>query len=119
MAPTAARLAFLAQEWREVSSEDSSVQTKHLLALQTVEETILQVEANAQSEVNRRQTLRGVKRDRFELVVPLDDDTQDIDLGDVIKVTHARYGLSGGKLFRVLEVQPNARKKQVTFIIWG
>ena len=117
--PAISRLAFLANEYREASSTDASVQTAHLLAPQIVEDSCLTVEADALAEAARRQTLRGVKRDRIEITVPLDDDTDELDLGDVILLTHDRYGLDAGKQFVVLGVQPDAAAHTVTLTLWG
>ena len=99
MTLTQARIAFLANEWREASSTDAGVQTAHLLAPQVVEESCLVVEADA--------------------IVELNDDTDELDLGDVITLTHSRYGLSAGKQFTILDVQPNAREHTVTLTLWG
>ena len=119
MALTQARVAWLAREWREAVDTDAAVQTAHLLAPQTMEESLLTTEANALSEAARRQTLRGVTRDRLEIVVGLDDDTQELDLGDVVTLTHSRFGLSGGKQFTILGVRPDAAQHRVTLTLWG
>ena len=119
MAITVARVAWLANDWREAVAEDAAVQTAHLLAPQIVEELYLTVAANAQSEATRRQTLRGVKRDRLEIEVGLTDETDELDLGDVITLTHTRHGLSAGKQFVILGVRPNAAAHTVTLTLWG
>ena len=75
MSVTVARRAFLAAEWREARFTDASVQTAHILAPSVTEDTYLTVFADALAEATRRQTLRGVQRDRFEITVPLDAET--------------------------------------------
>jgi len=117
--PTAARIAWLSKTWREASATDAAVQTAHLLAPQTVEESLLTTVADAQAEADRRQTLRGVKRDRLEIVVPLDDETDELDLGNVVGLTHSRYSLSGGKQFVILGVRPDAARQTATLTLWG
>ena len=119
MPVTSARLAFLSSTWREAAAVDNAVQIPHLLAPQTTEESLLTDETDAQAEADRRQTIRGVRRDRFEIVVPLDETTDVIDLGDVVSLTHSRYGLSAGKLFRVLGVDPHASKRTLKLTLWG
>ena len=41
------------------------------------------------------------------------------DLGQVIELTHARYGLDGGKFFRVTGVEPNAERRRLLQSVWG
>jgi hypothetical protein len=113
-----ARRAYLAKGWREVADTDSAVQTVHLLAGQVVEESLLAEEADAQAEVERRQTLRGVVRRLFEAVVPLTDDTEDVDLNDVLELTHSRYGLSAGASFRVIGHRLDAAKRELALDIF-
>ena len=119
MALTQARVNWLAKEWREKSNTDSGVLTAHLLAPQTVEESLLVSAADASAEAARRQTLRGTQRDRLEIVLELSDETDELDLGDVITLTHSRYGLSAGKQFVILGVQPDAANHRVTLTLWG
>jgi len=117
--PTAARLAFLAEEYREAVDTDASVQTAHLLSPQIIQESTLTVEANAQAEATRRLALRKVQRNRYEFKVPMIDETELIDLGDIIDLTHTRFGLTGTKKVVVLGVEPNAKSKRITLNVWG
>ena len=119
MTLTLARVAWLQNDWREASATDAAVQTAHILAPQTVEDSCLTVEADALAEATRRQALRGVKRDRLEIEVALNNEMDELDLGDVITLTHDRYGLSAGKQFTILGVQPNAREHSLTLTLWG
>ena len=75
--------------------------------------------ADAQTECTRRQTLRGVRRRRWEVVVPVDGLYAAPDMGNVIKITQSRFGLSGGKLFIVLGIEPNAARREARLTIWG
>jgi hypothetical protein len=113
------RRVFLGTEWREATAQDGAVLAAHPLAPQTVEESLLRNVEDAQAEANRRQTMRGQHRDRFELVLQLNDETETLELGDVIRLTHSRYGLSGGRLFRIIGVDPDARARTLTLTVWG
>jgi hypothetical protein len=113
-----ARRARLAKEWLEVSSADTDVQDAHLLAPETIEDSLLYAVSGASAEAARRQTLRGIRGDRFTLQVPLNDETESLDLGDVIELSHPRFGLENGKLFRVLSVDPDANQRSITLGIW-
>lgn len=113
------RRAYLATEYREATAQDTAVLNGHLLAPQDSRDTLFQVAADALEEATRQQVMRGIQRHQFELVVALNDDTDGLDLGDVISLTHSRYGLSGGKLFRVIGLEPNARDRELTIRAWG
>jgi hypothetical protein len=117
--PTVARRAFLSAEWREATSTDAAVKTAHPLAPQVIEETLLVATADAQDEADRRQVLRGVRRDMLSVALDLNDETSVIDLGAVVQVTHARFGLAAGTLFRVVGVEPDAANQVVTLTVWG
>ena len=117
--PTPARVAFLSAEWREAIAEDLAVLVTHRLAPQTVEESCLTTAADGLTEATRRQTVRGVRRDRLELVIALTATTAAIDLGDTIKLEHSRYGLTAGKNFLVLGIMTDAANESVTLTCWG
>ena len=116
---TDARRAFLAAEWRETADSDAAVKTAYLLAGDLVEETLFTVAADALAEAQRRQVIRETRRRMFEVTVQLNDDTDGLDLGDVVTLKHARFGLSAGVDFRIIGVEPDAAKGRVTFIVWG
>lgn len=121
---TAARREAIANEWREAKATDATVQTTHLQAVQTEENTCFAAETDAQSEATRRQDLRGVQRDLFLVTVELNDDTDAVDLNQVIELSHPRFGLSvvgsdDGGLFRVTEISANGEDKEIEFTVWG
>lgn len=114
-----ARKVFLASEWLEAKAEDAAVQTIHSLAPQTVEETLLLSASDAATEASRRQTLRGVQRHRYEAVLQLNDETDALDVFNLVALQHARYGLSAGVNFWVIGVKPDARARTLTLTLWG
>lgn len=121
---TDARKAAIAAEWREAVSTDSAVQAKHLLSPEIAEDSLYTTEADALAEAARRLTLRKVRRDRFELRVPLTNETDEIDLGQVINLDHPRHGLNivgsdDGKPFVVIGVEPDAMAHSLTLNVWG
>jgi len=113
-----ARRGQLAKPWREALAEDADVLEAHPLALQTVEDSLLATEAEAQGEATRRQALRGTRRDTFRFKVDLNEDTEALELLDVIDLTHSRYGLSSGELCRVIGTEPDARAGKITLTAW-
>ena len=115
---TEARRSVIAQEWRDARYTDATVQTKHLLAAEIIVETGIVSAANALTEATRLQVLRGTRRDRFEFVVPQDDETILLDLNNVVSITHPRYGLDTGPLARLIGIEPNAQEKTLRLTGW-
>lgn len=118
-AVTQARRNLVGLEWREAIATDTDVQRVHLLAPQQVDDSLLTSEADALAEVVRRLALRKVRRDVFELLVEASPANVAVDLGDVVSLTHSRYGLSGGVLFRVIGIEPNPSDRTVRLTAWG
>lgn len=121
MSVTAARRAFLAAQYRAAATApDSGIRAAHPLAPQYVEPSLMLNESDAAAEATRRQTIRGTQRRWLQIVVTMSDDANlGVDLGDVISLTHPRFGLSGGVSFRVMGIQPDAQNDQITFVLWG
>lgn len=117
---TDARRGELKNEWRTVVDSDSAVKTKHLLAEEVVFDTLLSVASDAATENTRRLTMYKTRRDRFEVRAALTPEmAANIDLGIVVQVEHNRFGLSAGKLFRVIGVQFDLRNNRVDLTLWG
>jgi hypothetical protein len=112
------RRAFLAQEYREVVNESASVQTAHVLAVESVYDTLMASASAAATEASRLQTLRGTLRHCFDVTVPLNDDYATVDLNDLVTLTHPRYSLSAGVLHRVIGVSPDSKAEWVTLRLW-
>lgn len=122
--------AELAQEWRAVSASDASILTAHPLSQELIIESLFTTAADAQTEADRLLALLSVKRDLFECVVELNDQTNALDINSVIEIVHRRFALSivsdssfeptsGSSLFRVLDIRPNAAAKELTLTVWG
>ncbi|HTG26043.1 MAG TPA: WD40 repeat domain-containing protein [Reyranella sp.] len=114
------RRAFVALQWREATAQNTGVQTAHLLAVQTAEDSLLATVTDAQAEATRRQALRGVLRNLLELVVPWNAETDVLDIfgANLIQLTHPRYNLSGGVLMRVLGIKPDGEQGRLTLTVW-
>ena len=64
--------------------------------------------------------LHSTRRDFFEVAVHLDSLSGASPwLMDVVQLTHPRFGLSGGRLFRVLGIRPELARKRFVFTLWG
>lgn len=112
--------ARLALEWLSSTSTDSSVQTAHPLAPQIIEQSLLTSASDAATEVARRQTLRGTARRWFQCVIEMSDaNMAAVELGKVVSLTHPRFGLSGGALFRIMGILPDSNTNRLTLTLWG
>jgi hypothetical protein len=116
---TVVRRSELAQSWKEESAESASVKTAYLLAREQVDETLLTTATDASTEATRRLALRDSRRDRFQFAVQLNGTTNRLDLGDIITVTHSRFGLSAGKNFVVIGLDLDTGSRTLTLDIWG
>ena len=105
------RRAELKGEWLETSDTDAAVPTTYLLAREDTVETLFSAAADALTEATRLLTLRKAKRDLYSFQTPLDADTLAIDIGSIVHLTHSRFGLTGGKKFTVVTVEPDADKE--------
>lgn len=119
-----ARRAELANEWRTVVATDPAVQERHLLSPEVIRDSLYAFEADAQAEANRRLALYSPRRDRYEITVHLNEETDRIDLGDTVNISHPRYGLNiagsdDGVPFVVLGLEPDTRNKTLAINLWG
>lgn len=117
------RAAF-AHEWREATAEDLNILTAYPLSTPLVIESLFTTEADAQDEADRVLALRAVQRDRHEVVVELNDETNALDINQVIELVYPRFGLSvvggeSGALMRILDVRPSAAAGELGLTLWG
>lgn len=118
------RRAALAQDWLEASYIETLVQTQYLLAVSVVEDTLYATEAAALAEATRRQGLRATQLHRFDIRVQYSTAVAAIDLGDVVSLSHPRYGLrltgtDAGQSFIVIGIAPDAMLRRITLTLWG
>lgn len=110
--------------WRTVIKDDATVKTRNPLAVEMIIDTDIVNVFGADQEASRLLALHSVQRHRFDITVLLDDKSRALDLGDVIGLSHPRYGLrlvgdTQGTPFRILGVSPNARSGRVRLTLWG
>ncbi len=119
-AVTDARRAWLKLAARTATVDDATVKNKHQLAPEMAFDGLLAVSADASAEAARLLTLYKTRRDRFETrIYATTDALNALDLGAVVRLTHPRYGLSGGKLFRVTGFKTNLANNSADLTLWG
>lgn len=119
-AVTDARRAALAQQYRSVTVEDPAVRLKFKQASEMVVETLITTEADALSLAAALLAIHKVLRDLFE--TPLDVEALDegaLDIMQSVRLTHSRFGLSGGRNFRILGRRLQLGKRIVRLSLWG
>ena len=112
-----ARRTYLASQWRQATSEDASIKTKHLLASQITADTLLTLQADAQAEAARILGLYSSRRDMLSF--PTDSDRAPYDLGEVVTVTLPRFGYDDGRPMLVVGKHIDADKAVTTLDLWG
>lgn len=117
---TDARRAELAQEYRVESAEDADVKVQFAQARELTIDTLLTTAADAAAEAARRLAIHKVRRDLFDVPVPLGVFTDvGVSLMSPIDFTHSRFGLSGGKAFSILGFGLALARDRVILSLWG
>jgi hypothetical protein len=114
---TDARRAWLAQSERTESDSDSDIKTQWLLAREIEFDGRLTSAADAATEATRRLNLYKVKRDIFDITVPLSDFNQ--SLIDTVEIHYERHGLESGVAFRVIGYTLNTIERNAILTLWG
>lgn len=108
----AASLPILGDEYNLVASSDATVLANyHQNATPDAVDTLFVVQADAQTECDRRQALRGVERQVYgfegfgELL--------DVEIGETVTLAHTYFGLSAGVAALVVSVAQRQVDKSV------
>lgn len=117
---TTERRAALAEPYVSEVAADASVKTQFLQALSFEVNTLLLSAANAATEAARLLTMHKVRRDAFDVPVPLSVlASAGVILGACVTLQISRFGLSGGKLMRVQSVRLELAKDRAIITVWG
>lgn len=119
-----ARRAYLATEFRRAApTTDNSVRVKHRLAPELTFRTLISDPDSADAFAADRLALYGRRRTRWLVSVPLTAATAAIEPFDVVEMRDdrpvPRFGLAGGKLFRVIGISSSWREGLIEFDLWG
>lgn len=113
-----ARRAWLAEATRTATAENAGIKTAWPLAPELEFETCLAGEPAASVEAARRLALY-TGRTLFQVRVPMSAALAAIEPGNCVTLQRARWGLSAGKLLRVIGVQVNFELNELTLRLWG
>lgn len=117
-AATAARRAWVAEDYRRSAAEDTAIKTQWLLAGELEAETLITAAADAASEAARLLALYKVRRDVFDITVPATT-AAGIDLMAVVRVVYARYGMDAGRDFRLIGQTLDLANGNIILSLWG
>lgn len=117
-AATAARRAWVAEEYRRTVSEDAAAKTQWLLAGEMDAETLITAAADAAAEATRLRDLYKVRRDVFDVAVPAAA-AAGIEMMSVVRLTHPRYGLAAGRDFRLIGRTLDLAAARIVLALWG
>lgn len=111
-------IAFCAQEYRSVTSEDSSVLDQYPRAVEIVVDSLMVNESDAQDEADRLLDLYKVRRDIILVRVPLEGFST-WAIGQALTFTYPRFGYDSGKDFQIIGREFDAKAGTVTLTLWG
>lgn len=119
-----ARRAYLATEFRRAApTTDNSVRAKHRLAPELTFQTLISDPDSADDFAADRLALYSRRRSRWLVTVPLTAETAAIEPFDVVEMRDdravPRFGLGGGRLFRVIGIASSWREGTIEFDLWG
>lgn len=112
------RRAFLTEETRVATARDPGIQERHLLARDPEPAAgLFDAQSAATAEAERLLALYGVRRDVYRVTVK----TQPyrLELDDQVQLVYPRFGLEGGRVFRVIGLEEIAEVNRVTLELWG
>ncbi len=115
----AAHLDLHAAEWQHVTVDDAAIATRYRQHTEPEQlDTMLVRRIDAQTEATRRLGLLSKVRHVFEFAAR--SRLLDVTVGDTVKLSHPRFGLSVGKLGVVVDTRPNwlDRKTVLCVLVW-
>lgn len=112
--------AALAIGVRTAKAEDLSIKNQWKLAGEATQDTLLTTATDATNEANRQLAMFKVRRDVYEFPISVDlFAANQLKIMDVVSINTSRYGLSSGKLFRIIGYSLNLANNQVVIQCWG
>lgn len=114
------RRAYLSLEERTAEASDPAIKDLWLLSEPLEVETVLINEADAQAEAARLLALHKVRREIYDIPVDIDAYMQySVKLMDLVRIVHPRFGMSQGRLFRLIGYRIELGKNRVILVVWG
>ncbi|WP_374347759.1 hypothetical protein, partial [Chitinimonas sp.] len=115
-----ARVSWAAADYRRLTVDDTGVKTLHPNSEPMQVDTCLVNQADAQAEAQRRLNLYKVGRQMFQIKAEFSPaQLAALDLNQCVLLKHVRFGLTAGRLLRVVGMELNAELGEATLRLWG
>ena len=106
---------FYEQDLRVKSATDTTVRSRHRLARDRQADALIDLAADAQTEVDRLLALHGAERDRYRVSVP--DARFGRFLGDTVTLDLDRFSLD--RKFVIVGLEEEASRLETVWELWG
>lgn len=117
---SAERRGYLQQQYRAANAQDAAIKTQWKMAETLEVDTVLTSAAAAEAEAARLLALHKVRRDIFDVPVPLElFAAAGLRLMDVVAVQGTRFGMQAGRSFRLIGIGLNTADNTATLTLWG
>lgn len=115
---SAASAAAFTDEWKSLApATDTAVSAVYLLAESSEFQSLLDDSTAAGAERDRLFALDKVARDVYRVVAKVQPFAR--ELGETVTLTLTRYGLSGGKNFKIISMTEDSASNRVELEVWG
>lgn len=109
--------AFKTGQTLTASATNAAVLTAHPYAEDLTFDTLLVDGTDALNEATRLLSMYGVPPAMFKVVSKAQPYA--LSVNDVVKLTHSRFGLSGGRKMRVLAINERSSRNEIELTLWG
>jgi hypothetical protein len=115
------RQAYLAEDYRKsvFPAGATTVDTQWKLARELEFVTSLVTAADGDAEAERLYGIYSVRRDIYDVTIHLSRFKDAVDLMSVVRLIYPRFGLDSGRDFRVIGLEIDLKRKEVTLSLWG
>jgi hypothetical protein len=109
---------FYSREYSKVVIDNPSIRDFYPDAAELEFNTLLIEESDATSLTQHLFDVYSIPHQLYRVTASLDPAVASVQLGDVVRLQHPRYGLAAGKLGRVIGEQFDAVNNLATFEVW-
>lgn len=117
-AVTQARVSEVGVQYRQTVASDAAVKTVWPLAPEINRDSLMVDATAAATEAARLLAIYKVRRQFYTVTADIEA-AGALDLNQCVTLQYSRFGLSGGKLLRVLGLQPDYSLNRITLTLWG
>ncbi|WP_420403310.1 hypothetical protein [Nisaea sp.] len=107
----------LAEPYRYAEASDSALRTRHRLARDLQQESLIATGSDAAAESLRRLALFGTARDLFRIRVKTRP--YSLALGTTIRISYPRHGLAGGRNLVLVGFSEDSAFDEAELTLWG